>query len=140
MSEGEKKLLASREEQRIGETEFYKSFPLKRYSEITHITSEIDKAIAEKDSVALDLLTYLVLHYLPSDSRYVELLNELLLASYHHKHQEVAKRLQKLKSPCRVVLPFRTKTVTWGYSTLVRSDVNRSADAGQPSPKRIFHE
>lgn len=116
MTEREKKLLADREERRTGETEFYELFPLEQYTEINYITNEIDKAITEKDSVAIDLLTYLLLYHLPSGIEYTNLLNKLLITRYHHKHQEVARRLQELKNPSSI--PYVRRALASGFDYL----------------------
>lgn len=80
-----------------------------------YIISEIKSAIEKKDSDDLDYAITLLL-WADDHSKFVDVLNELLLVSFHLHHQEITRILQDVKSPSSI--PFIRKVLESNFEYL----------------------
>jgi HEAT repeat protein len=115
MTSLERKLITELRDQRISPAEFQEKFPLERYYDKKHFAVEVEEATIRKDKEGIELLI-LLLWPLWRDHEYIDTLNKLLLSPYHQRHQEIARKLQKIKSPTSI--PFVRKALESNFTYL----------------------
>lgn len=127
MTEEEKKLVINRRSGQLGELEFKDQFPLEKYADKTRINAQIGTAILKEDFQELELLIYLLLWVLPDTDNYFDSLNKLLVTPGHQDHQEIARRLQALKSPSTI--PYIRKALLSNFDYLAYTGSDSDAIA-----------
>jgi HEAT repeat protein len=111
----ERKMLTDLRDRKLSPTEFHERFPLEQYYDKKHFATELDDAVARKDEEEIELLI-LLLWPLWRDHEYIDSLNKLILTPYHKRHQEIARKLQKIKSPTSI--PFVRKALASNFDYL----------------------
>ncbi len=116
MTEKDKQLLAELDYGIITTETFLKSFSVDIKSDTDFVRTEMVKAIATTDPDEIQRTLALVL--LSGDiSKYVDILNELLINPNHKRHQQVAKTLQD-EAPSPSTVPFVRKALESNFDYL----------------------
>lgn len=98
----------------LSEEDFFKIFPFNLKSSNGKITDFIFEAIEEKDPVLVELAILLGFRFgFPSNS--AEALCSLIVEPWHYKHEDIARALQKLKSPDTVECLYRASIMRLDY-------------------------
>ncbi len=116
MTEKDKKLLIEFENGEITADNFLNQFSVELKSDNHFIYTEIQTAIESDDPAKLKLVIPLI--WISDDiSRFLDLLNELLINPNHKSHQRIAKTLQD-KLPRPTTVPFVRKVLETNFDYL----------------------
>ncbi|SFF10219.1 hypothetical protein [Spirosoma endophyticum] len=148
MTQQEKKLINDRRDGKISEHEFKERLPLREYTDRVQLEAKVNAAISRDDFQELELLIYLVLWVLPDSNQYTSVLNELLVTPGHRDHQEIARRLQKFKSPSTIPYVRAVLLSDFDYLAYTGSDSDAIAkwfswilaDIGTPEAIEVLEE
>jgi hypothetical protein len=116
MTDHDKQLLTELDCGIITRDIFLKDFSVDIKNETDFVRTEIRNAIATSDPVEIQMTLNLI--WLSGDiSKYVDILNELLINPNHRSHQQIAKTLQD-KAPSPTTVPFVRKALERNFDYL----------------------
>jgi hypothetical protein len=116
MTEQDKQLLAELDYGIITTDTFLKNFSVDIRNDTDFVRTEMQNAIATSDTDEIQMTLNLI--WLSGDiSKYVDILNELLINPNHRSHQEIAKTLQDY-APSPSTVPFVRKVLESNFDYL----------------------
>lgn len=116
MTESDKKLLIDLDYGKVSPDSVLKQFSVNLKSDNDFIRNEIESAIQSADTERIQITIPLV--WLSADiSKFIDLLNELLINPNHRSHQIIAKSLQD-DAPSPTTVPFVRKALETNFDYL----------------------
>ena len=116
MTEKGEKLLIDLDYGRLKYNDFLQRFSVDLKSDKEFIRTEISAAIESQDSERIQL-TIPIIWFSSDISKFVDLLNELLINPNHRSHQKIAKNLQDF-APSPTTVPFVRKALETNFHYL----------------------
>jgi hypothetical protein len=127
MTDHDKQLLAELDYGAITTDVFLKKLSVDIKNDIDFVRTEMQKAIATSDPDEIRMTLTLI--WLSGDiSRYIDMLNELLINPNHRSHQQIAKSLQD-NAPSSTTVPFVRKVLETNFDYLAYTCSNSNVIA-----------
>ena len=117
MTETDKKLVKDFALGKLTEVEFLESFSEDLNQPSNYIFKALEYSLNAKDRSYLDhvfLLGFKLSHF-EFDGQFVDMLNALLIEEWHYKHEDIARLLQKLRSPKSVGSLYQAANTYYDY-------------------------
>lgn len=112
----EKQLIRSFILGKMTKEEFLKSYPVDLIRDKQYILSTLLNAYREENAVDTEYaLMLLPLDDFSGSKKYVDILNKLMLANWHYRHEDIAALLKGIKAPESVDALYKAALVSHGY-------------------------
>lgn len=115
MNDSEKNLIRNLTLKKITKENFLKEFSFNPTQDKEYLKKLLRSAYKNKKVDDIYYLLNLASIFELFDQSYVDILCNLLLCDWHFKHEDIARRLQKLKSPKSIEALYQTSTTKFEY-------------------------